>query len=144
MNRIIAFANHKGGVSKTTSVANVGAILSRKGKKVLLVDLDAQANLTDYFLKDKPEETVFNSFVDETPLPIVSISKNLSIVPSSLEMIGIEIKIEVVIDIEKDHVDIIILVPFIHPIEGIINYIIHIKIGLIVHVIQIQVSFSSS
>jgi len=92
MNRIIAFANHKGGVSKTTSVANVGAILSRKGKKVLLIDLDAQANLTDYFLKDKPEETVFNSFVDETPLPIVSISKNLSIVPSSLEMIGIEIK----------------------------------------------------
>lgn len=92
MSRIIAFANHKGGVSKTTSVANVGAILSRHGKKVLLIDLDAQANLTDYFLKDKPEETVFNSFVDETPLPIVPITKNLSIVPSSLEMIGIEIR----------------------------------------------------
>ena len=92
MNRIIAFANHKGGVSKTTSVANVGAILSRKGKKVLLVDLDAQANLTDYFLKEKPEGTVFNSFADKTPLPIVSIAKNLSIVPSSLEMIGIELK----------------------------------------------------
>lgn len=92
MNRIIAFANHKGGVSKTTSVANVGAILSRKGKKVLLVDLDAQANLTDYFLNEKPEGTVFNSFADKTPLPIVSITKNLSIVPSSLEMIGIELK----------------------------------------------------
>ena len=63
MSRIIAFANHKGGVSKTTSVANVGAILSRKGKKVLLIDLDAQANLTDYFLKDKPEETVFSGFM---------------------------------------------------------------------------------
>ena len=98
MSRIIAFANHKGGVSKTTSVANVGAILSRSGKKVLLIDLDAQANLTDYFLKDKPEETVFNSFVDEAPLPIVQITENLSIVPSSLDMIGIETKIAENID----------------------------------------------
>lgn len=93
MSRIIAFANHKGGVSKTTSVANVGAILSRSGKKVLLIDLDAQANLTDYFLKEKPEVTVFNSLVDETPLPIVRIAENLSLVPSSLEMIGIETKL---------------------------------------------------
>ena len=47
MNRIIAFANHKGGVSKTTSVANVGAILSRKGKKVLRVDLGGRGIITD-------------------------------------------------------------------------------------------------
>lgn len=93
MSRIIAFANHKGGVSKTTSVANVGAILSRHGKKVLLIDLDAQANLTDYFLKNKPEETVFNAMVDETPLPITQIAENLSIVPSSLDMVGIEAKL---------------------------------------------------
>ena len=93
MSRIIAFANHKGGVSKTTSVANVGAILSRHGKKVLLIDLDAQANLTDYFLKDKPGETVFNAMVDETQLPITQIAENLSIVPSSLDMVGIEAKL---------------------------------------------------
>jgi chromosome partitioning protein len=93
MSKIIAFANHKGGVSQTTSVANVGAILSRHGKKVLLIDLDAQANLTDYFLKNKPEETVFNAMVDETPLPITQIAENLSIVPSSLDMVGIEAKL---------------------------------------------------
>ena len=93
MSKIIAFANHKGGVSKTTSVANIGAILSQSGKKVLLIDLDAQANLTDYFLKERPEETVYNSLVDETPLPVVQISKGLSLVPSSLEMVGIETKI---------------------------------------------------
>jgi chromosome partitioning protein len=93
MSKIIAFANHKGGVSKTTSVANIGAILSQSGKKVLLIDLDAQANLTDYFLQERPEETVYNSLVDEAPLPVVQIRKGLSLVPSSLEMVGIETKI---------------------------------------------------
>ena len=93
MSRIIAFANHKGGVSKTTSVANVGAILSQKGKKVLLVDLDAQANLTDYYLKEQPEETIYNALLDEIPLPIVQIGKGLSLVPCSLDMVGIETRI---------------------------------------------------
>ena len=93
MSKIIAFANHKGGVSKTTSVANIGAILSQGGKKVLLIDLDAQANLTDYYLKERPEESIYNAMVDETPLPIVQIGKGLSIVPSSLDMVGLETKI---------------------------------------------------
>ncbi len=91
--KVIAFANHKGGVSKTTSVANVGALLAKKGRKVLLLDLDAQANLTDYFLKEAPEETVYNSMIDESPLPVIQVEKNLYLVPSSLEMVGIETKI---------------------------------------------------
>ena len=93
MSKIIAFANHKGGVSKTTSVANIGAILSQKGKKVLLIDLDAQANLTDYFLKERPEESIYHALVNETPLPIVQIGKGLSLVPSSLDMVGLETQI---------------------------------------------------
>ena len=93
MSKIIAFANHKGGVSKTTSVANIGAILSQKGKKVLLIDLDAQANLTDYYLKERPEETIYNALVDETTLPVVQIGKGLSLVPSSLDMVGLETQI---------------------------------------------------
>ena len=44
--RIITLANHKGGVSKTTSTASIGACMARMGKKVLLIDLDGQANLT--------------------------------------------------------------------------------------------------
>jgi chromosome partitioning protein len=91
--RTIAFANHKGGVSKTTSVANIGAILSRKGKRVLLVDLDAQANLTDYFLKERPGKSIYNAMAEESPLPVYQIAENLYIVPSSLEMVGIESKI---------------------------------------------------
>lgn len=90
MSRIIAFANHKGGVSKTTSVANVGAILSQKGKKVLLVDLDAQANLTDYFLKERPEESIYNAMAGISPLHVTQIAKNLFITPSSLSMAGID------------------------------------------------------
>ena len=90
MSKIIAFANHKGGVSKTTSVANIGAILSQEGKKVLLIDLDAQANLTDYFLKERPAETIYNSFLNETPLPVVQIRERLFLVPSSINMLGLE------------------------------------------------------
>jgi chromosome partitioning protein len=96
--RTIAFANHKGGVSKTTSVANIGAILSRKGKRVLLVDLDAQANLTDYFLKERPGKSIYNAMAEEAPLPVYQIAENLYIVPSSLEMVGIESKIAENID----------------------------------------------
>ena len=48
--RIITLANHKGGVSKTTSTASIGACMARMGKKVLLIDLDGQANLTLYFI----------------------------------------------------------------------------------------------
>ena len=117
MSKIIAFANHKGGVSKTTSVANIGAILAQKGKRVLLIDLDAQANLTDYYLKERPEESIYNSLVDETPLPISQIGERLFLVPSSLEMVGLETKIADNIDRAE------LLQILIEPIEGDYDYI---------------------
>lgn len=115
--RIIAFANHKGGVSKTTSVANIGAILSRKRKRVLLVDLDAQANLTDYFLKVRPEKTIYNAMSEECPLPIYKIDNNLDIVPSSLDMVGIESKIAENIDRAE------LLQILLEPLEGKYDYV---------------------
>ena len=48
--KIISFANHKGGVGKTTTTASVGTVLAKQGKNVLLIDLDAQANLTNSLL----------------------------------------------------------------------------------------------
>lgn len=93
MTKIISILNHKGGVGKTTTTANVGAILARKGKKVLVVDLDPQTNLTTYFLKEEeiPERTIFEALKEEDgKLPIVNIGNNLDLVPSSLDMSTID------------------------------------------------------
>lgn len=93
MSKTIAIANHKGGVGKTTSVASVGAALSEMGYRVLLVDLDAQANLTGSLFKGEPERTTYNALRDRTALPVVSIRENLSLSPSSLNLAGIELEI---------------------------------------------------
>lgn len=92
MGRIIAMANHKGGVGKTTSVASIGAALSETDR-VLMIDLDAQANLTTSFLKEEQEATIYEAIAKGAALPIVSVNDNLDIVPSSLEMAGIELEI---------------------------------------------------
>lgn len=93
MSKVIAIANHKGGVGKTTSTASIGACLAKKGYKTLLVDLDGQANLTILFFpaEDEERKSIFDSLVHREPLPILSITKNLDLVPSSLEMAGAEI-----------------------------------------------------
>lgn len=91
--RIIAIANHKGGVGKTTSVMNIGAALAQRGKKVLLVDLDAQANLTTSMLGEEPQISIYNAIVNDEALPIHHIADNIHLVPSSLDMAGAELEI---------------------------------------------------
>lgn len=93
MTRIIAIANHKGGVGKTTSVASVGAILAAKGHNTLLVDLDAQANLTTSLLQTEPEANIYASLKERAALPVVRLRDRLSLVPSSLDLAGIELEI---------------------------------------------------
>ena len=53
--RVIAVANHKGGVAKTTTTLSVGFSLARRGKKVMLLDLDAQSNLTYCLIREDAE-----------------------------------------------------------------------------------------
>lgn len=93
--KIIAFANLKGGVAKTTSTVSVGSILAKKGYKVLMVDLDAQANLTTSLLKGEPVESVYDALTGRNgaKLPVISIADNLSLTPSSemLAMVDIEL-----------------------------------------------------
>jgi chromosome partitioning protein len=90
--KIIAVANHKGGVGKTASVATMGAILASRDKKVLMVDLDTQANLTRHFMEDIPSRIVYHAIRERKDLPIYQVRQNLDLVPSGLEMAGIEIE----------------------------------------------------
>lgn len=92
MAKTIAIANFKGGVGKTTSAVNIGAALSSMGLNVLLVDMDAQFNLTQTLGASNEEGTVYNVLRGEAP-EIVEIYKGLYVLPSSLELIKAEIEL---------------------------------------------------
>lgn len=85
--RIITVTNNKGGVAKTTSVHSIGAALSKLGKKVLLIDLDPQGNLSSAFGIDidSLETTIYDAMKNKNPNPyILEIEDNLHILPSNL------------------------------------------------------------
>lgn len=89
---VITIANHKGGVGKTTSTATIGVALAIKGKRVLLIDLDAQQNLSFTLTQNEdPEKSIYDSLVNDEPLPIVNVRENLDLVPASLELARAEI-----------------------------------------------------
>jgi len=90
MTRVIAISNHKGGVGKTTSVVNIGAALATQKRKVLLVDLDPQANMTLSFGIKEPESTIYEALKGESILKPIKISKNLEIIASSLDLSAAE------------------------------------------------------
>lgn len=94
MTKIIAIANNKGGVGKSTTTANLGAALAMKGKRVLVVDTDPQANLTAALLDidEKPiEVSIYDAMSGNTPLPVHNVSPNLDIVPADIALAAAEI-----------------------------------------------------
>lgn len=93
MGKIIAISNHKGGVGKTTTTVNLGAGLAKLGKKILLVDLDPQANLTQCYGITKPESTMYEALKGEDDLKVVNINENLDIAASSLDLAGAEMEL---------------------------------------------------
>lgn len=96
--RIIAVANHKGGVGKTTTVANLGSILSKKGFRVLLVDLDAQSNLTTSLAASFEGATIYEALTGKVEtLPAIEITDNLHLVPASLTLAMVDVELSTAI-----------------------------------------------
>lgn len=95
MTQIISFLNHKGGVGKTTSSVNVGAGLALRKKKVLLIDLDPQANLTLHFstLSVTAPQNIYGALLGLYPLPIQNIKNNLDVVTSTLDLSAAEMEL---------------------------------------------------
>lgn len=96
MSIIIALANQKGGVGKTTTTANLGASLAELGQRVLLIDMDPQGNLTAALGLDRsPETTIAQALLDRAfPIPILTVGNDnrleISLVPSALLLASTE------------------------------------------------------
>jgi chromosome partitioning protein len=98
MTKIIAVANQKGGVGKTTTAINLSAALAEKGKKVLVVDIDPQGNTTSGFgiEKNELENTVYELMLGECSVKdcmIEDVIPNLSIIPSNVNLAAAEIEL---------------------------------------------------
>jgi chromosome partitioning protein len=96
MGSIYSFANHKGGVGKTTTCINIGACLAIKNRKVLLVDLDPQSNLTIGCGFYQPfKNNIYSLLSDKIKIneSIINHSNNLDLIPSTLDLSASELEL---------------------------------------------------
>lgn len=100
MSKVIAIANQKGGVGKTTTTVNLGIGLANEGKRVLLIDCDAQGSLTESLGFPQPDDlpvtlsTLLQKVIDEKPIAkdegILRHNEGVALVPANIELSGIE------------------------------------------------------
>lgn len=98
MKNIFSFCNQKGGVGKTTSVINISACLAKAGFKVLIIDMDSQANATSGLGEEKPsmESTTYQLFVDNSdPASLIKQTqyKNIFLIPSGPDLSAAELEL---------------------------------------------------
>jgi chromosome partitioning protein len=93
MSVIISLLNHKGGVGKTTSAINIGAALAKLDKKVLLLDLDPQANLTISLGIPRQRITIYENMRGEAEITPFEVKENLEVVTSTLDLSGAEMEL---------------------------------------------------
>ena len=99
MAKVVSFSNQKGGVGKTTSCVNIAAAVAKKGKKVLVIDLDPQGNATSGLglQKAKIKNTIYDVIIGRCDISEAIIKtkfKNLSVIPANIALAGAEIELQ--------------------------------------------------
>jgi chromosome partitioning protein len=103
LGQVIALANQKGGVAKTTTTLNLGVALAERGKRVLAVDLDPQSNLTmsQGIDPDDLERSMFDVLVHKTPMEDIIVQREIDLAVASIDLAGAELAMSSMIGRER-------------------------------------------